>query len=283
MSAQDETPRWREMDAQTRADAYSPSKALPDGDLTPFLDAYARDSEAVYRRYSDVQVLPYGAKASQTIDLFSPKTDAAAPLHIFIHGGYWQALSKRESTFAAPGFLENGVAFAAIDYTLAPQATLPEIVAECLSAVTYLFENARMLGIDPARITLSGSSAGAHLAAMTCLGLSAANKLQGVVLLSGVYELEPLIGTYVNDPLKLDKVTAQANSPMLQDLSSFPPTLIAWGAVETDEFKRQSKCFAEHLGTVECSEIAEHNHFDVVYALSDESDFAKRVLTLASA
>ena len=276
----DIAPRWREMDAAARDVAYSPSKALPDGDLTPYLEAYAKQSAATYAAHPHVQTLHYGAQDSQTVDLFMPETDDPAPLHIFIHGGYWQALSKRESTFPAQGFLDQGVAFAAVDYTLAPHATLDEITAECLDAVSYLFEQADLLCLDPARISLSGSSAGAHLAAMTCLDLAPQHRPNGVILLSGIYELEPLVGTYVNEPLKMSVEDARYNSPSLRDLTTFPPTLLAWGEIEPDEFKRQSASFALQLPKAEAMEIKGRNHFDIVHDLSNGSDLAQALAKL---
>ncbi len=270
-------PNWRNMSDAQRADAYSPSKALPDGDLTPYLRAYADESAAVYAANPSMQTLHYGARASQSLDLFVPQTDRPAPLVIFIHGGYWQALSKCDSVFPASGFLQNGIAFAAIDYTLAPEASLPEIQSECVSAVSLLIERAKTLGIDPSRIALAGSSAGAHLVAMTCANMPASHRPKAAILLSGVFELEPLIGTYINEPLQLDIQSAQACSPIQQDLSRFPPTLLAWGQIETEEFKRQSRAFAQVLPKAASMEIAQRNHFDIVFDLSNDSPLAARL------
>ncbi len=277
----DATPRWREMDDAARADAYSPSKALPDGDLTPFLQAYIDRSAAAHQACGPVQAVRYGPLASNTIDLVVPDDEGPAPLLVYIHGGYWQELSKRESFLPAPDCLARGIGFAAVDYTLAPAATIDAIGAECLAAVSTLFDEARSLGIDPDRIVLSGSSAGAHLVAMTCLALPADKRPRGVVLLSGIYELEPLIGTYVNDALGMDVTTARRNSPALADLSGFPPALIAWGAVETDEFKRQSRTFATLLPAAETLEVLLRNHFDILFDLADDSALGGRTVALA--
>jgi arylformamidase len=273
---------WRDMDATQRNAAYSPSHALPDGDLMPYLQAYATDSAAVYAAH-DCQTISYGDKPSNTVDLFRPTSDTPAPLHIFIHGGYWQALSKRDSTFPASGLLSQGSAFAAVDYTLAPHASLDEIVSECITAVTLLFEQASSLGIDPSRITLSGSSAGAHLVAMTCLGLPPQYHPKAAVLLSGVYDLEPLIGTIIAEPLQMTLADAHANSPGFKELSPFPSTLLAFGEIEPVEFKRQSRAFANRLPTAQCLEIKSRNHFDIVYDLSNDSDLAKRITELSNA
>lgn len=285
MDGPDDTPLWRGMDAQTRADAYSPSKALPDGDLTPFIERYIDESNTAYQLLTRLKTLRYGPLASNTVDIALADCDQPAPLHVFIHGGYWQALSKRDSFFAAPEFVAQGCAFAAVDYTLCPDATLPEIVDECRAALLALANHADELGVDPKRIVLSGSSAGAHLTAMVCQTLPAHQRPSGVVMLSGVYELEPLIGTYINDAVGLDRPTALANSPVLLDAIGFPPAIITYGAQEPDEFKRQSRAFAHHVtkagGTVDLFETAGRNHFNIVFDLTGDSPLARKAAALA--
>jgi arylformamidase len=277
-------PQWREMTDQARADAYSPSTVLPDGDLMPFIQAYIDDSLAAYTAFPDVQTLRYGPRAANTVDLLVPDAPTPAPLLVFIHGGYWQELSKREAFFPAGDALAQGMAFASVDYTLAPSATLDEIVTECTDAVTMLMDRAPSLGVDPARIILSGSSAGAHLAAMCCLQLPADQQPKGVALLSGVYTLEPLIGTYINDAVRMDLDRALRNSPALKNLSGFPPCVIAWGEQETDEFKRQSRFFGKILKEAECKvdmlEIPQRNHFDLAFDIANRSSLGTKTAGL---
>ena len=285
--AQDAKPQWRDMDAATRAKAYSPSSVLPQGDLMPFIQRYIDLSAQVYRTET-VETLRYGPKASNTIDFVRPQkgktTSATTALHVFIHGGYWQELSKRESMFPATNAMAQGVGFAAVDYTLAPDATLDEIVDECAVAIAYIFENAVQLGVDPERIMISGSSAGAHLAAMVCCKRPPNIQPKAVVLLSGVYDLAPLIGTYINDALGLDAISAHRNSPAAQEIANVPPVLIAWGAQETEEFKRQSRMFAAYLGDVQPQvrqlEVPGRNHFDIVEDLANESVLGREVSDL---
>ena len=279
----DATPLWREMTAEERSEAYSPSSML-DGPLDPYIQAYIDKSAHAYAACPDVQTLRYGDQDSNTIDVAVPPTGSPVPLHIFIHGGYWQALSKNDSFFPAPGTLAGGIAFAAVDYTLCPDAGLDEIVDECCRAVSCLMGQADQLNIDPARVLLSGSSAGAHLTAMCCLKLPPAERPAAAVLISGVFELEPLIGTYINDAVGMDLATAKRNSPVLADVTDFPRTLITWGEIETDEFKRQSRSFAARLsaagGTVEMIEVAGRNHFDIVEDIADETELGRKVAAL---
>lgn len=277
--------QWRDMDAATRAAAYSPSSVL-DGPLGPYIDAYVADSRAAYAACPGTRTLRYGPADSNTVDVVTPDSTAPVPLHVFLHGGYWQELSKRESFFPAVDTLARGMGFAAVDYTLAPQASLDTIVEECCAAIAELARQAAALNVDPARMVLSGSSAGAHLAAMCCLRLSPDLLPAGVLLLSGVYEIEPLIGTYINDALGLDRASAARNSPASADLRRFPPAVIAWGAQETEEFKRQSRHFAARLAAAgrpaRVIEVAWRNHFDIVHDLAADTELGRALSTLAN-
>jgi arylformamidase len=214
---------------------------------------------------------------------------AKLPVLVFFHGGYWQELSKEASAFAARQCLANGIAYAAVGYTLAPAATLSEIVAECRAAVSWFRRSGDTMGIDPDCLVVAGSSAGAHLAAMTALptplDAPGSSPVKGAVLVSGIYDLEPLIGTSINAALSLDPATAARNSPLRQPLKGFPPSLVCWGENETDQFKRQSRTFAQALqeaGT-DCVEFetAARNHFDVILDLADPAtQLGRRVLAL---
>lgn len=278
-------PKWREMGDEERAIYYSPSSALH-GPVDPYIRAYVDDSKAAYKSCPDVITRAYGAAASNSYDFVAPKSVAPVPCHVFIHGGYWQQLSKRESFFPAKDSLGAGMAFAAVDYTLAPHATLDDIVNECGSAIARIKLDAEDLNIDPERIIVSGSSAGAHLAAMSCLKLPIDLRPKGLVLLSGVYELEPLIGTYINDAVGMDTECARRNSPMFGDLRNFPQTLIAWGEHETDEFKRQSSKFAALLKASACNvesfEVAGRNHFDIVADLANKTVLGRKLRRLST-
>lgn len=273
---------WRRLDDATRERELSPSSCIG-GDYRPFIAAYAERSAAARARPGAKLDLRYGAGAAERLDLFVPAPPAAPavpaarpPLLVFIHGGYWQELSKNESSFAAADALAQGCAFAALGYTLAPAATLAQIVAECRRALVWLHREAARLGFDAERIVVAGSSAGAHLAAMCALpGSEAAAVVKAAVLISGIYEVEPLVGTTINAALGLNTEAARAVSPALARLHGFAPALVCWGEVETAEFKRQGCDFAARLRAAgsccEVLEVSARNHFDVVLGLADEA------------
>mgnify|MGYP001457300870 CR=1 FL=1 len=267
---------WRDLDVRAREREYSPSSCIG-GNYQPFVQAYAQLSREARDCTPGRLGLAYGPGAAQRLDLFVPPGEPGraglAPLLVFIHGGYWQELSKDDSSFAATHCVTQGFAFAALDYTLAPHASVAQMVAECCGALSWLHANAATVGIDSQRIVVAGSSAGAQLAAMTALPHAGRAPVKAVVLVSGIYELEPLVGTSINEALALTPEAARLVSPSLLPLQGFPPTVVCWGEVETAEFKRQSRDLAaqlERAGTqCESFEVAQRNHFDVILDLAD--------------
>ncbi|HJP16554.1 MAG TPA: alpha/beta hydrolase [Acidimicrobiales bacterium] len=270
-STSETTWRWEDMTLEKREEEYSPSSRIDN--IEPYISAYIAKSEEARKKIGEGKEFSYGSRPSQRIDFFVPPNnkDKKFPLLVFIHGGYWQELSKKESSFAAPAWVENEIAFAAIDYTLAPEVSLQEIVKECQDAISWMISEAEQLSIDTNRIVLVGSSAGAHLAAMTAMEIP----VRATVLISGIYELRPLVGTYINEALNLNLNEAKELSPLHKDLRDFPETVICWGEIETEEFKTQSRQFANRLTDQEIPsmvfEVAERNHFDVVFELTDLS------------
>ncbi|MEU9132806.1 alpha/beta hydrolase [Kitasatospora sp. NPDC048540] len=261
------SPVYRQFDQVELDREYSPSSCV--ADLGAELAAYTEGSAAAYAALPGHRELRYGTQAPEVLDFF-PAAGPAAPLHVFVHGGYWQELDKADSVFAAPDFTARGTAFAAIGYGLAPKWPLDAIVAQVRRAVRRLLTDAEQLGVDPQRVYLSGSSAGAHLAAMALLDPEPApdgRRVAGAVLLSGVYDLEPISLSYVNEALGLDAAAARRNSPLHLPQAGLPPLLIAVGEHETAEFGRQHEEFTASVRAagvpVHAFTAAGRNHFDL--------------------
>ena len=266
---------------------YSPSSLVED--LDTYLREYRERSSAsinaaTAERLCDLDVR-YGSGPAETLDMFRPRSTEPAPLQVYIHGGFWQLLGKEDSSFAAPVFQRSGAAFAAINYTLAPQQSLTGIVTENRRALAFLFENAERWNIDRERVYLSGSSAGAHLVMMMLLtdwqawGLPA-QFIKGVCAVSGVYDLDPVRLSYVNDAVGMSVAEARANSPMHHPLRNECPIVMAYGANETSEFKRQTddyrRCLADGGTEVTFREVPNRNHFDVILDLGDAATWLGR-------
>ncbi|GLX78812.1 esterase [Thalassotalea insulae] len=279
---------YRHFDLASLEQQYSPSSCIDD--INVFIEKYIQQSQQALTLAEQKQKvltnLAYGKQTTQTLDLFLPDETVTAKqkLQIFIHGGYWQELSKNESCFAASNFQQHGYHFAVLNYTLAPQASLSTIVEECRQALTFLYQHAEQYGYNKDEIYLSGSSAGGHLAMMMALTDWHAydippSFIKGICAVSGIYDLTPIAQTYINKPLQLTEKEIQDHSPLLRtidrDLISQCQITLAYGDNETDEFKRQSQAMQRAIEQLNvpsnCQEISGRNHFDVILDLS-ESD-----------
>jgi arylformamidase len=216
--------------------------------------------------------LTYGPSPDERLDFF-PAARPGAPLLVFVHGGYWQELGKSDSAFPALAIVGSGGAFAAVGYGLAPRYGMDEIVGMVRRSLSWLGEHAGRLGIAADDIHLAGSSAGAHLAMMCLLAGPPAVSVRSAVLLSGVYDLEPIRLSYVNDVLGMDEAAARRNSPLHQISGPLPPLVVARGEHETDEFARQhgELVAAVRLHTSRLTDlcVAGRNHFDVAFDISE--------------
>jgi arylformamidase len=180
--------------------------------------------------------LRYGDGPRQRLDFYPCGRDSA-PTLVFIHGGYWQFSDKENYGFLAAGPIARGINVALVEYTLAPAAGIDDMVAETRRALGFLRS-----GLAP-RIILAGHSAGGHLAAMT---MDAAG-VAGVLPLSGLFDLEPIRLSYINDKIGMDEDAARRNSPLLRIPAASPPIVIAWGANELPELRRQSSDYCNAL------------------------------------
>ena len=170
----------------------------------------------------------------------SSRRGSVAPRHcLFIHGGYWQSRTKETFSFVAEGPLALGMNVAIVGYTLAPEARLDGIVAECRQGLSWLAAHIAELGGDPARLYVSGWSAGGHLTAM----LMGDAEVKGALAVSGIYDLEPIRLNYLNEKLRLDDAEARRNSPLLHLLDRAAPLLVTVGGDELPELRRQSETY----------------------------------------
>ncbi|MBM3488357.1 MAG: alpha/beta hydrolase [Alphaproteobacteria bacterium] len=229
----------------------------------------------------------YGPGAAEKLDIFP--AGAAAPVLVFIHGGYWRAMDKEIHRFPALGLVPAGIACVTINYALAPSVRMDEIVREVRSALAWVWRNARMFGADPDRIHVCGHSAGGHLTAMTLAtdwpGFAAdlpPRLVKGGMPISGIYDLEPIRLCYLNSDVRLDQAEARRNSPMF--LAPRGPSWMtaALGGLEAQEFHRQQAELAagwrsHGLDVAEITNPRDH-HFDIVDRLSEPDDPLTRAL-----
>ena len=226
------------------------------------------------------ETIAYGPGDREVMDLFSAGPDA--PVAVFLHGGYWQALDKDKVSGIAPAFLQHGVSLAIPSYGLAPAVRLGAILKQVRTAVDLI--RARNGGKRPVVI---GHSAGGHMAA--CM-LSEA-RASAAVAISGVFDLRPLLATSLNAALDLDANEAAALSPIfwpIPDGSTPGGTILDCivGADESPEFLRQSRMMADHWGNngveTRYEALPGLNHFTVLDPLFDpDSALVGRIVALA--
>ena len=159
----------------------------------------------------------------------------------YFHAGYWQSRDKSLFRFIAPGLLRFGIDVALVNYPLCPDVTLPDLVAAAREAVPVILAHAATLHRGGDRLLTAGHSAGAHLAVELALfPWQGPSPVGGVVALSGIYDLEPLLATPLNDKLRLDQPAAYAMSPLHRVRPGLPPAVFAVGGTETPGFLRQT-------------------------------------------
>ena len=263
------SPEWLEAEYNNRA-------AVPDHPV--LMGRWKAGAEAARAAHPPTTVA-YGPGEREVMDLFEAGPDA--PIAIFIHGGYWQALDKDLFSGLAPALLAHGVSLAIPSYDLCPNARLGAIVRQ-MEAVADLVR-AR----SGRRPVVFGHSAGGHLAAC----LLSQGRASAAVAISGVFDLAPLIPTSINTALRLDAREAAALSPIhwpAPDGSTPGGTVLdcVVGGAETSEFIRQSRDMADQWGSngvdTRFEALPGLNHFTVLEPLTDpDSPLVKRVVELA--
>lgn len=208
---------------------------------------WEQDSEVLRQRASFQADVPYGTHPREILDIF-PASRPGTPVQVFFHGGYWRSLEKRLFHFIAASFIDYDITYVAVNYPLAPQATLDEIVASCRQAIVWLYRHIAEYNGDSTKIYVSGHSAGGHIVAM----LLAANwpelaadlppdPIKGGCAISGLFNLIPVQLSFVNADLHMDEAMARRNSPVFLTPTCKSPIIVTVGGAESEEYLAQSQ------------------------------------------
>ncbi len=254
---------------------YNNSGAVPDWRDT-LLPRWQRDSARVRADASGARDVRYGEMPRNLIDVFTPQSAAPAngwPTLVFIHGGYWQWLSKDDWSVIAAPFVAQGMAAAIVGYTLCPQTTIRGIASEIETAIALLWRDANVLHINRERIAVAGHSAGGHLTAW-CMTIDwtqhamPATPFVHATSISGLFDLEPLVPIPLNDGLKLTNAEALAMSPAYQPQRVQCPFTATVGGAELEEFLRQNALIGARWKNVNEWTLDGLNHFTIIDQLT---------------
>ena len=264
---------WATLTRAERDGAYNNSAAVPGS--AKIVDEWTADSARLRARHAGTIDLAYGPRPRNKWDLF-PAAERSAPCLVHIHGGYWQARSRENFSCMMEGVLAAGFSAAMPGYTLAPEASLSEIVAEIHRALDWLATEGPAHGIA-GPVILSGWSAGGHLCAM---GLNHPRVRAGLAM-SGIYELGPLRDTYLDEKLRLTNEEVATLSPLrLPPVDK--PLVLAYGTAELPPLVENSRAFHgyrsahHHAGSL--VPVPHANHFTIYQQLRTQDGLLARTV-----
>ena len=237
-------PLYRDFTTPAQIDAqYNAGASVPDPGA--YFRHWVAQSLLARERLRCTLDIAFGPTLDETLDVF-PTDQPGAPVFVFIHGGYWRAFSAKDFSFVALGLQPLGITTVVVNYSLCPKVTIDEITRQVRAGVAWTLRHVGEHGGDPARVAVGGHSAGGHLGAM-CVETRWADDyglprdpLAAAMLVSGVYDIEPLRHSYLQSQIQLDDGVVRRNSPLFTVRECTTPVLITWGADESNEFARQS-------------------------------------------
>jgi arylformamidase len=264
-------------EALTEADFeqhFMPRLAVPDHQT--WLDEDFALSASMRERLPHRRNERYGPGPLQAIDLFPAKA-LDSPIFVFIHGGYWRALSKDHFGFIAEPLLDAGAAVAMVDYDLCPAVSLSTVVDQVAQSISWIRRQARSINGDPDRLVISGNSAGAHLAAMMLSrDWNEEGKhsfIQGAVLVTGIYDLSPIPHIQVREDVALNSQDIERLSPLRLKPLVKVPVVVAVGGAEPalwiDQSARYHRKLEEAKVESEYMVLPGHHHFSISRCIAE--------------
>jgi arylformamidase len=228
--------------------------------------------------------------ADEELDYF-PASGPNSPLLVFVHGGYFRALDKRDHSFVASELPRLGVSVALLNYSLCPAVTVETIVRQVLQATAWLYRQSEVLGHERSRIFAAGHSVGGHLAAMLMAALWPQvgedlphDLVKGGLSVSGLYDLEPLRrAEFLQRDLKLSEADVARLSPAFMQPATAAPLVTAVGELEAAEYHRQNALIrtAWPANAAEDVPLPGRHHFNVMDDLvKPDSALLRAVLRL---
>jgi arylformamidase len=270
---------YRNFSSQEEIDReYNPTASIPDAQ-SRFARWTALSEAAIHEGRCELGIA-YGPTRAEYLDIF-PAADRA-PVHVFVHGGYWRRFSARDHAFIGAALARCGFTGVVVNYDLCPRVTIDEITREIRSAIAWTYKEIARFGGDRERLSVSGHSAGGHLVGMLLAtdwpgeyGLPR-DLIKGALPISGLFDLAPFPFSYLQPSLQLTWDQVRRNSPLALEPHACGAVTIAVGGLESAEFRRQSKDYARHLETAAVPsrylECTGRHHLSIVDGLIEPGD-----------
>jgi arylformamidase len=258
---------------------YLPRLTVPN--VEEYFESSAKRSARVRKKIGCELDIAYGDTLGEKLDVF-PAIEKGAPVHIFIHGGYWRSLDKHFYSHVAGPMVAAGATVVTVNYDLCPQVRISDISEQMKRAVAWVYKNAAKFNGNRRKIYVSGHSAGGHLTGMLVAtdwaketGLPN-NVIKGSAPLSGLFDIEPHRHSQLQPDIRLTAKEAKAQSPMYLPAVVKSPVIVAVGGGEPDLFHWQSLEYAARLRLqgikAEYVSMGNDNHFDITDRLGNARD-----------
>ena len=240
---------------------------------------WAPDAGDVHRRFTAVSAdvakrMPpvserYGSGEHQIADIFAPPDATEAPVFVVIHGGGWRMAMREAHYGPAPAIVDAGGLCVVLGFDCLPTVGIPGMAAQIQEGIGWIMAHVARYGGSPGNVHLIGHSSGAHLAAVALTTTA----VRGATLISGMYELHPVVLSWRGEYMQLSAAEVAALSPMRHLRSLTAAAVIAWGGRESPEFRRQATIFSEALrgmGRLAAAiRLPDRNHYDMFEQLYD--------------
>ena len=240
-------------------------------------------AQAAHNRISlpGIWDMRYGPRPEQVMDFYPIRTsDAPVACLVLVPGGGWLAGSPATTGFWAQSMNRLGVAHVVLGHTKRPDATLAEMRDEIVAGWQFVHKNAANMGISSDRISLAGISSGATLAALCAIAVHGYAPPASLLLMTGMYDLEPVRCSARNAKLNLSEADARALSP-LHAADRLPSRLaITCGEADSPAFRWQARSLAARCGArARLLDIPHANHFSQAEAMLDTGTALYRLMS----